>query len=151
METKWCGHGEHEVAITNFHKKGNYLQPNCRDCQNALNRQRYKKNRKTHIRHVIKNKRERVLRFRNWKKSLHCQICNETYWQCLDFHHTDPSKKDIGISESVAEVSFKRLVEELEKCVVLCKNCHTKVHGGIIVLPTNIEGCIAKFGVAPDS
>lgn len=146
MARKWCGHGKHFVNTKLFHKKGEYLQPNCKKCQNGLNRKRYKKNSKSHIQHVIQNSRERAMRFREWKITLSCQVCPENYWQCLDFHHLDPSKKDLSISEGAYQVGKAKLLAELEKCVVLCKNCHTKVHGSTITLPANISGCTAKFG-----
>ena len=46
----------------------------------------------------------------------------------LEFHHKDPSQKDFSIS-SVANKSWKSIVEEVKKCVLLCSNCHRIEHG----------------------
>lgn len=132
MSTKHCGAGKHDVDESLFHKRGNGLQPNCRDCQNAINRTRYAGNKETHIKHVRRNKRERIDRFAAWKKTLQCSLCPETFSRCLDFHHLDPSHKDFGIAEQVRETSIEKMKEELRKCAVVCKNCHVKVHEGAI-------------------
>ena len=77
--------------------------------------------------------RRRVLRsfFHDLKKSLRCELCLESCVVCLDFHHKDPSVKDRGVSEIVSRGwSKKRILAEVSKCVVLCSNCHRKVHAG---------------------
>ena len=63
-----------------------------------------------------------------------CIVCgyNKTP-RALHFHHLDPSQKDFGISGSTK--SFEKLKPELDKCVLLCANCHSEVHDGLI----NIE------------
>lgn len=42
-----------------------------------------------------------------------------------DFHHLDPSKKDFKIGKSI---SFEKAKLELDKCVLLCANCHRTRH-----------------------
>lgn len=46
----------------------------------------------------------------------------------LEFHHLDPSKKDFGISKK--RVKWETLKLELDKCILLCANCHREVHSG---------------------
>lgn len=57
-----------------------------------------------------------------------CNTCPEKDPSCLDFHHKDPSKKSFNIGMQVGSYSIKRLQEELPKTVVLCSNCHRKLH-----------------------
>jgi len=64
--------------------------------------------------------------WREWKSTLKCTLCSENDASCLEFHHTDPSTKDGLISKM--KFSKKKLAEELKKCVVLCSNCHRKLH-----------------------
>lgn len=57
-----------------------------------------------------------------------CSMCNLKDKPCVyDFHHTDPSQKDLAIADSNSK-SFETLKPELDKCVLLCANCHRKLH-----------------------
>lgn len=53
-------------------------------------------------------------------------------WQ-LDFHHLDPSTKVIEVAK-LESSSWTRINTEVNKCVVLCKNCHANVHHGEVVV-----------------
>lgn len=50
----------------------------------------------------------------------------------LDFHHLDPTKKDFGISMDGITRAWKRVQNELDKCVLVCSNCHREIHAGIL-------------------
>jgi len=54
----------------------------------------------------------------------------------LEFHHTDPSKKENQLDvRKLANSSMSWIMNEFDKCLVLCANCHREEH-----LPTlNIE------------
>ena len=66
-------------------------------------------------------------------KQFGCQVngCTETDPCTLDFHHIEPKRFAISCTEAV-NPSFSTLMEEICKCVVICANCHRKVHAGII-------------------
>ena len=58
-----------------------------------------------------------------------CAICG--YNKCdnaLDFHHTNPQDKKFGINICNMGFAEKRIAEELNKCILLCKNCHYEIH-----------------------
>lgn len=60
---------------------------------------------------------------------LKCNKCDENHPSCLDFHHTDPTTKSEGISIMLHKIRTKEIIlKELEKCEVLCSNCHRKHH-----------------------
>src|SRR5271166_4564079 len=66
---------------------------------------------------------------RELKKALKCNRCPESFWACLDFHHTDPAEKDLSVAQAVRHSwSKERILAEIAKCEVLCKNCHAKEH-----------------------
>ena len=53
-----------------------------------------------------------------------CQICG--YNKCmgaLDFHHLDPTTKKYTITRIMGR-KWENIVPELNKCVLLCANCH---------------------------
>ena len=63
------------------------------------------------------------------KGTLVCTRCPEAHPACLQFHHTDPSKKEVSVAEAVRRAwSRERIMAELAKCEVLCANCHAKHH-----------------------
>ncbi len=61
----------------------------------------------------------------NYKKAQGCVMCGKK--TTLTFHHNKKEKKSFNIATKTS-YSRKRLKEEIKKCVVLCKNCHEKVH-----------------------
>jgi hypothetical protein len=89
---------------------------------------------------------EGVKRWRNRTKELivkamgnSCQICG--YNKCLnglDLHHIDPSKKEVSFGKIRANpIAIEKIAEELEKCVLLCANCHREIHAGFACIPEN--------------
>ena len=48
-----------------------------------------------------------------------------------DFHHLDPNTKDFGLSYKGSTRSFDKLKIEVDKCILLCKNCHAEIHAAI--------------------
>jgi predicted HNH restriction endonuclease len=63
-----------------------------------------------------------------FKATLSCALCDETHPATFDFHHVFPDKKNIKIHKILTNGAFKKLPDELAKCIVLCANCHRKLH-----------------------
>jgi len=57
-----------------------------------------------------------------------CKVCGDKRYYVLDFHHRDPGQKDLGIADAIWNWSPKRLQAEIDKCDVLCANCHRALH-----------------------
>ena len=69
-----------------------------------------------------------------------CIICGyKRSKYALVFHHLDPSKKDFGLSVRGLTRSWEKMKAELDKCVLLCANCHMEVHEGVTQLPKVIS------------
>jgi len=59
-----------------------------------------------------------------------CHDCHQTYPQCVyQFHHLDSSTKDFNPSKALS-MSVSKMWKELEKCIMLCANCHMIRHFG---------------------
>src|SRR5690242_5559443 len=59
--------------------------------------------------------------FRAYKNELYCIEGGENHPACLQFHHRDKKEKGFTISNAVVRgTSIKKLIEEIEKCDVLC-------------------------------
>ena len=62
-----------------------------------------------------------------------CKCCGyNKYIGNLTFHHLDPMKKDITISGTT--ISFEKLKNEVDKCELVCHNCHGEIHAGMITI-----------------
>ena len=128
--TKKCSKCGSRKATDRFCKKTaakDGLQPACKDCMNVA----YNKCRKKKQGHYQALQRKRcnanTALMRQWKHDRGCFVCGETFAQCLELHHIDPTQKDYDPSEMTGH-SFESFLREAEKCLLLCANCHRKAH-----------------------
>jgi len=87
-----------------------------------------------------KRQEKHVKAFQEFKSFFQCLRCGEDDIYCLDFHHKDPSQKKFAISTRGARALTAEVLEEIAKCVVLCKNCHAKLHAGRFTLEDILNG-----------
>ncbi len=89
----------------------------------------YRKHRKEHNQQNQKNRNELRAWFRDFKSQHKCNMCTETHPACLDFHHQNPNNKKQTVANLVHRGASKdRIEREMLKCVILCANCHRKLH-----------------------
>lgn len=74
-----------------------------------------------------KNTQERREFINGYKSKCSCSKCSETRSYVLDFHHTDPAQKSFDLGDA-SKHSVEKLKLELEKCITLCRNCHSEFH-----------------------
>ena len=109
-------------------------QSACKTCADAMNRLSRAKNPTLYAElHKAQRDKNGDIYF-EWKSKQKCLLCSENVVECLDLHHLDPTTKETTISDVMRGWTWSRLQVELEKCVVLCSNCHAKVHAGILVV-----------------
>ncbi len=73
-----------------------------------------------------------------------CVVCG--YDRCpsaFDFHHVDSEAKDFSISE---KTSWAAILPELEKCVLVCSNCHREIHAGWHPVYLNLDEGRGDYG-----
>ena len=78
----------------------------------------------------VRNLKLKSIKYKGGK----CLKCG--YNKCsrsLDFHHLDPLKKDFNISDGKTH-NFEKLKPELDKCILICSNCHGELHEGLITV-----------------
>ena len=117
MEKKICSKCKVEKLITEFHKRPS------------------RKNGSTHSWCKECNLKDTVRRQRLFKKNCidykggRCENCGyNTCPDALEFHHLEPGEKDFSISKSRLTKFDQRVKNELDKCVMLCANCHREEH-----------------------
>ena len=83
---------------------------------------------------MVKNNRRRALKKRlSDYKGGKCEICG--YTACLSaltFHHLDKNEKDFNISNEALKHPYRKLKKEVDKCILLCSNCHIELHEGLV-------------------
>ena len=130
---KECTRCKITKPLTDYCKKSNGVlgvQPACKTCMNIA----YTISRNKNLDHYKAVKMQRVhdiaARFQGWKAKKGCKHCSEKDPVCLDLHHLDPSIKDTEVSNLMG-YSWKVLMKESKKCIVVCANCHRKIHAKI--------------------
>ena len=87
------------------------------------------KDRKDYLIKAVYARRKRIRVMAVAVKGGKCERCG--YDRCIDaleFHHRDPVQKDFSISSKGYTRSWRKVLEELDKCVMLCANCHRELH-----------------------
>jgi hypothetical protein len=91
----------------------------------------------------------RAERVRRWREATKARIVKAMGGKCvccgynkcnsaLALHHLDNQEKEFGFGKIYANpVSWKRIVPELRKCVLVCHNCHSEVHMRMTEIPKN--------------
>lgn len=97
----------------------------------------YADRRKYMIKAVAKRRRKIKLMAIEYKGGK-CQICG--YSKCpraLELHHIN-GEKEFGIGDKGYTRSWEKVKQELDKCVLVCANCHRELEAGITQPPKEI-------------
>ena len=117
METKICSICGKEKPIEDFpfrDKARGTRRANCKQCHSETMKRKYQENKKI---------------FNEIKKDLHCEKCGyDKCLEALEFHHISPEIKINTVARLAVHSSTKMAKEEMNKCVVLCANCHREFH-----------------------
>lgn len=115
METKICTKCHQELPLNEFYSNGKGgFRSECKNC---------------HSKYVTKAYISRKEKVSEIKAEIGCQKCGEKRTYCLDFHHKDPSIKEATIARITSDNNhFDKIQEEIDKCIVLCANCHREFH-----------------------
>lgn len=117
MSTKKCQHCLKVLSTEQFYKKTgrkNGYFSYCKSCESIRKKQQ------------LVNFKKQCLEYKN---QFCCSSCgyNKSI-VALDFHHVDPSSKNFSISQCNNLSLNQRIKDELDKCTVLCANCHREKH-----------------------
>lgn len=89
-----------------------YRRLKCKNCKRIYNNQRRAKLRDWII---------------SYKKTLVCERCGFSDFRALQFHHKGDDEKASNVAD-MAEFSVESVRREIDKCIVLCSNCHRIEH-----------------------
>ena len=85
-------------------------------------------NERSKVRKQIKSRKIKAIE-NNIKIDRGCSHCGQHFKdnpEVLDWHHPDPSIKECDVSSinGSSYKQFERKKKEMEKCIVVCSNCH---------------------------
>ena len=117
METKVCTKCGKELAIDCYNwrdKAKGIRRSDCKYCHSLYMKERYQ----------LKKDIVQELKAQN-----KCAKCGEYRGYVLDYHHLDPTQKENTVARLVSN-NFKldKVYQEIDKCVLLCANCHREFH-----------------------
>jgi hypothetical protein len=143
MKTLLCTRCKQEKAVTSFsrasHTRG--YSYHCKECVREKSREHYHSSNKEVVFGRAKQRVYVVQEALNKLKSEYgCYYCPESESACLDFHHINETEKSDSISKLAKVKSLAKLAPEISKCIVVCANCHRKIHAGLIN-PKNVVKC----------
>jgi len=115
-----------EFSINKTHKDGRSYR--CKECQREYSCNYYKQNKEKHIKAVAKVNKKKDKALKAWVnkfKEVPCADCNRRFPSCaMDFDHVK-GEKEFTISAAVRrKFNRKRILKEIQKCEVVCANCH---------------------------
>lgn len=101
----------------------------CFECNPVVSDQDNRAQAITSIRKAVK---KQLIKYKGGK----CERCG--YNKCaeaLQFHHLNPQEKDFSISDKLQKGHFQMedLYKEVDKCSLLCANCHAEIHQELLI------------------
>lgn len=123
---KTCGVCGDSKPLKDFNRKGPGYQSRCRACQKEWYDNYYRTSPKEKARLEISRKAhvEALRNLIHQAKDKPCADCGQRFpYYVMDFDHRDPTAKEFTIARFV-NYSMVRVQKEIEKCDVVCSNCH---------------------------
>ena len=117
METKVCTKCGRELPLDHFNwrnKATGSRRADCKECHSGYMKQKYQE------------KKEII---QELKSKCKCAKCGDSRGYVLDYHHINPKEKETTIARMTSNnYELNKVYNEIEKCVVLCSNCHREFH-----------------------
>jgi hypothetical protein len=78
---------------------------------------------------AVKNRRRKIKLLAIEYKGGACENCGNSFHPAVfEFHHKDPSQKDFAVGAGGNARAWELVKTELDKCSMLCANCHRIEH-----------------------
>lgn len=111
-------------------KSKGILHSQCKECEKVRDKIHYQESklRREAISHTALSQKNRNIIIVEKAKECGCKKCGEKRNYVLDFHHVNPQEKSATINHLIKSGSEQTLLAEIDKCDVLCSNCHREFH-----------------------
>lgn len=125
-----CGSAKDSFLFTRRKQSTDDLSSWCRDCYRENWNVRYRENhrhyRNSHNASRSKIREQNARQIFEYLKKHPCVNCQESDPIVLEFDHRNGFDKIESISNLIRDASWSRIEQEIEKCDVLCANCHRR-------------------------
>jgi hypothetical protein len=121
-----CGLEKENLEFNKHSNSTDNLTSWCKVCIRNSSNKHYINNKEKYSSKQEKIRKEKREWLNKIKSTLKCEQCGENHIATLDFHHVNPNEKEFGVARS--GFSKEKILKEIEKCIVLCSNCHRKLH-----------------------
>ena len=112
-EVRYCEKHGDAMFIRYKGSNGKYYW-NCTECKSEVSRKRARGNKLKAVQYLGGS----------------CSVCRESFegrQEVFDFHHVDPLTKATTVNK-LMQNGWEVIVKELDKCVLVCANCHRTIH-----------------------
>lgn len=134
---------ENLFAVRNYKNGNQRLQAYCRECNNRYHKAHYEANKANYIKNNLARSRGYVETFYEFLSTKLCADCGNSDIRVLEFDHREPTEKSNEISRLVRYSKWETLLKEIEKCDIVCANCHK------IRTLTRMDSRKLRYHVAP--
>lgn len=125
---KTCGKCGEDKSLDEFawkeQAKGT-RQWRCKPCQKIYRTEHYQANKENIYRQIKTRQRELKNKIWDYKKTHPCMDCGETDPIVLEFDHLSDKEFNVGDAGNFG-YSWERILNEIRKCNVVCRNCHVR-------------------------
>ena len=122
---KTCSKCAVEKDISEFNKNKSKklgVASYCKLCFKVYRDQHYQDNKKSYSQSRDRNRKKYLVEFFDFLKTKSCVDCGNTDYRVLEFDHLRDKK--YNISQRCGDTTLKNLMKEIDKCEVVCANCH---------------------------
>lgn len=125
MKTKNCCLCKQDLPVSRFKKnksRKDGLQSQCSECHAKYRREHYQKNRQKYLDKSHDRRLQYRKQYHDWLRQQKCVDCGIDDIRVLELDHQ--RDKEFNVSQKAGILSWESLKKEIDKCEVVCANCH---------------------------
>lgn len=122
---KVCNSCNVSKSVSEFNKNSKRkdgFSGKCKVCNKAYLREHYLKNKEYYSEKRRRTYRRYIEDFYNFLSGKSCKVCGISDIRVLEFDHLND--KSFNVSEKIGSMPLYNLMNEIDKCDILCANCH---------------------------